>query len=279
MRFKSLLSILPISAIAASLPVASAQTPAVQAPASQAAAKSPALPAFEVATIKPIDPNGGGAVGFYSRPGGRVFLGYAPVKMILYYAFNVQEYQISGGPAWIGTDRFNIEAVPPDTAASRTAKQPPIGATPSDEQRKMLQSLLIDRFRLQYHREVQQGAVYILSLGKNKLQLQEPKDKDADARGGVMIKQGGIADGEAFGTNVTMTFLAGQLSRYLGLPVLDQTGLTGSYDYHLPPTDPDNHDMAAAALDAMHRLGLELKKGKGPVETLVIDHIERPTEN
>jgi uncharacterized protein (TIGR03435 family) len=274
MNLRSQLSTLLLGAMAATQTIASAQQPARQTAAADAAT----LPAFEVATIKPAGLKGGGVMGFYSRPGGRVFLGNATAKLILYYAFNIQQDQISGGPGWVGTDRYDIEAIPPDSA-SRTAKRPPIGATPSGEQRKMLQSLLADRFRLKAHMETREGDVYILTRGSNKLQLEEPKDKDADSRGSVMTKQGGIVDGEAFGTNVTMTFLASQLSGYLKLPVLDRTGLTESYDYHLPPADPENHDLTGAVFDAMHRLGLNLKRGKGPVDTLVIDHIEKPSEN
>ena len=143
----------------------------------------------------------------------------------------------------------------------------------------MLQSLLRDRYALKFHTETRQGEVYLLTRGSKPLQLQPPKYPTVDSRGGVMMKQGGIADGEAAGTNVTMAFLASQLSRYLGLPVLDQTGITGSWDYHLPPTDEENHDFQAAILDAMRRLGLDLKKGKGAIETIVIDHVERPSEN
>jgi uncharacterized protein (TIGR03435 family) len=69
------------------------------------------------------------------------------------------------------------------------------------------------------------------------------------------------------------------LSRDLRLPVLDRTGLTGGYDFHLPPADPENRDMTSAVFDAMHRLGLDLKRGKGPIDTLVVDHVERPSEN
>jgi uncharacterized protein (TIGR03435 family) len=253
----------------AAAPASFGQTSAPQNP--PAAASNP--PAFEVATIKPIDPKGGGAVGFYSRPGGRIFLGYASAKMILYYAFHIQEYQIAGGPDWIGTDKYNIEAIPPDTASSRTAKQPPIAATPSSEQRLMLQSLLCDRFALKFHRESREGEVYLLTRSSKKLQLDPPQHPDWDARGNIGD------DGQGFGQNISLAFLADMLSPYLGMPVLDQTGITGRYDFHLDPVDPENHDYAAAIFDAMHRLGLELKKGKGPVDTLVIDHIERPTEN
>lgn len=238
------------------------------------------LPAFEVATIKPCDPNAASQiVGFHSRPGGRIFVGCVTAKELVYYAFKVQEFQISGGPDWISADLYNIEAVPPDTAQSRTAVQPPIAVRPSSEQRQMLQSLLMDRFGLKCHTETREGAVYTLTRGSSKLLLEEPKDKNMDARSGVMMKSGGIVDGEAWGQNVSMALLASQLSALLNLAVVDQTGITGSYDFHLAANDPENRDYATAIFDAMHRLGLNLKRGTGQVDSLVIDHIERPTEN
>ena len=143
----------------------------------------------------------------------------------------------------------------------------------------MLQTLLEARFGLKFHREYKQGPVYILSRGKKKLMLQEPKDKASDPRGAVIILSGGIADGSAFGNNISMKFLAAQLSLHLERPVLDQTGLAGSYDFRLKPDDPTNHDLTAAIIDAMNRLGLKLKAGKGPVETIVVDQASKPTEN
>lgn len=143
----------------------------------------------------------------------------------------------------------------------------------------MLETLLEDRFGLKFHREYKQGPVYILSRGKKKLMLQEPKDKASDPRGGVFTMSGGIANGMAAGNNVSMKFLAAQLSPDLERPVLDQTGLTGSYDFRLEPDDPTNHDIIAAIIDDMDRLGLKLKAGKGLVETIVIDQANKPTEN
>ena len=275
MNLKSQLSIFLLGAIAVTLPVASAQQPAPQASAPAAAAR----PAFEVISIKPFDPNGRSQpVGFFSYPGGRVILNVANVKMILYFAYDMQDYQIAGGPDWIGSERYTIVALPPDSSPSRAQKMAPFKIAATDEQKKMLQSLLADRFGFKAPMETRQGEVYILSRGKNKLQLQEPKDKDVDWRGAVVDK-GGLYDGEAFGINISMASLASQLSRPLRLPVLDQTGLTGAYDFHLPPVDPENHDYNAAIFDAMHRLGLELKRGKGPVETMAIDHIEKPSAN
>ena len=232
---------------------------------------------FEVATIKSIDPNAGGMVGFVSYPGGRVLFGHSSLKMMMYFAYDIPESRISGGPDWVGKDQFDVTAVPPDSSESRTAKQPPVKATPSAEQRQMLQSLLADRFALKVHREIKQGPVYLLTLGSGKLRLQDPKDRDADSRFAVMQKGGGIVDGETFGVNVSMAFVAARLR--LDLPVVDETGLNGAYDFHLDPDDPENQNYSAAVFDAMERLGLKLKRGTGPVETLVIDHVERPSAN
>jgi uncharacterized protein (TIGR03435 family) len=81
------------------------------------------------------------------------------------------------------------------------------------------------------------------------------------------------------GTNTTTDYLALRLSRYLRLPILNQTGITGSYDYYQPPVDPENHDPVAAVLGVVDRLGLKIKRGRGPIQTLVIDHVEQPSEN
>ena len=180
-------------------------------------------PAFEVASVRPVDPKEGGAVGFLSQPGGRVQIGFASVKMLAFYAFDVQERYVVGGPEWVGTDRFNILAVPPEDAESRTAKSPPMKATPSEEQRKMIESLLVERFGLKFHREMREMPVYLLERGSGKLGLNPAKDPDADSRGGV-AQRGKIASGEAFGTNVTMDFLARQLSNWMDRPVLNRDG-------------------------------------------------------
>jgi uncharacterized protein (TIGR03435 family) len=236
-------------------------------------------PAFEAATIKPCSPNSATAIGFLSYPGGRVVFGHSTLKTILYFAYDIPQARIQGGPDWAARDEYEITAVPPDSAASRTANQPPRKATPSDEQRRMLRSLLADRFALKVHTETAQRPVYLLTLGSKKLQLQEPKYKDSDARFAVVTKQGGFIDGETFGQNISMTLVAKLLGTRLDLPVIDETGLTGNYDFHLDADDPENHDYPTAVFDAMERLGLKLKRGTGPVETLVIDHVERPTEN
>jgi uncharacterized protein (TIGR03435 family) len=159
------------------------------------------------------------------------------------------------------------------------AKQSFIKATPSEEQRKMLESLLITRFGLKFHLDSKEERVYILSRGTKKLQLQDPKDKDVDSRASVPVQRGDGFDGEAFGTNISMPFLARQLGDRLQTPVLDQTGLKGTYDFHLSPDGPPNQDLTTSILHAADRLGLKLESGRGPVEIVVIDHAERPSAN
>jgi len=235
------------------------------------------LPAFEVATIKPPDPAARfQKAGFYGEVGGRVFFG-GNIKMLVENAFDLQHYQVAGGPDWTASQWFEINALPPDASLSRNVKVS--NAEPTSEQRLMLQSFLRDRFGFKFHVETKEGEVYLLTRGSNPLQLKPPKDSKADPRAIVMLKQGGIADGEAEGTNTTADYLALRLSRYLQLPVLNQTGITGSYDYYLSPDDPENQDVVSAVLKVVVRLGLKIKRGRGPIQTLVIDHVEQPSGN
>jgi len=143
----------------------------------------------------------------------------------------------------------------------------------------MLQSLLVDRFGFKFHTATKEGEVYILTRGTKPLQLKPPKDPASDPRAIVYLNQGGIVDGEAEGTNTTTDYMAQKFSSYLQLPVLNQTGITGSYDYYLPPDDPDNKDMMIGVLNVVDRLGLKLKRSHGPIQSLIIDHIEQPSAN
>ena len=246
-------------------------------PPIQSAALPESLPTFDAATIKPSDPKANTrASGFYGEPGGRIHYG-GNIRTPIEYAFNLRDYQVVGGPGRTAAQWFEINALPSDTSPSRNIRV--ANAVPTSEQRLMLQSLLRDRFDLKFHFETKEGGVYILTRGKTQLQLKQPKDPAFDPRAIVMMKQGGVADGEAEGTNTTLDYLALRLSRYLQFPVLNETGTTGSYDYCLAPDDPENHDLTAAVFDVVDRLGLKLKRGRGPIQTIVIDHVEQPSEN
>jgi len=230
---------------------------------------------FEVATIKPINPNIRQVLGFYGSPGGRVAFGSETVQSLISYAFNVEDFQVSGGPSWAASDRYNVEAIDP---TSRNSAGPPIRADPTETERKMLQALLVERFGLKVHRTTKVGPVLFLVRGGGKLNLDDAKDKTQDPRGSVIVRPGETSDGEAFGENVSMGFLAKRLTQELGRVVIDQTGLQGSYDFHIGPSD-STQDYTSAVIDSMQRLGLKLKAGKGPIESIVIVEVNRPSEN
>jgi uncharacterized protein (TIGR03435 family) len=132
-----------------------------------------AQPAFDVASIKPSPP--AGHLGYLTYPGGRVNFGHCTLEMLVEFAFDAQAFEISGGPGWIHTDRYEIDARVP--ASSRSSKANPSipNAPMTTEHRAMLATLLADRFRLRFHRETKTGAVYFLMKGKKPLQLQTPK--------------------------------------------------------------------------------------------------------
>ena len=238
------------------------------------------LPSFEVATIKPTKQENYKMIGLYVYPGGRIFAGQSTLKMLVRYAFNVQDFQIEGGPHWADDDLYEISALPPELSESRQSKPRYINDPPSEEQREMLQSLLIERFGLKFHRTTKEGDVYFLVRSNKPLRLEEAKHKDYFS----MLEIGGRGYGGMSGQSVSMPYMAMRLSRYLEHPVLDQTGLNGLFDFKLDPPSEDSreesqNDFIDGVFESVTRLGLQLKKGKGPTEIIVIDDVKRPTAN
>jgi uncharacterized protein (TIGR03435 family) len=236
-------------------------------------------PAFEVVSVKPKAARTRVINTMLTFPGGRITCTGCWLQYLIMEAFDVQPHQIVGGPGWLNDDQFDLEARPP--AGSRASHaNPPLAKLPmNDEQRQMLQTLLVDRFQLKYHRDDREGTVYFLVKTNKKLKLDPAKDKDAypwaGAPQGTAFDSGGIA-----GTNITMTQLAARLSNALGRPVIDRTGLDGPYDFKYEYAgDVTNPDRATAILMSIQQLGLKLESGKGPVKTIVIDHAEKPSEN
>jgi uncharacterized protein (TIGR03435 family) len=242
-------------------------------PQAQSASEDP--PTFEVASIKPSVPGAGRKAGFFGEPGGRVFVG-GTIRMLAMLAFNLRYDQVTGDRDWAASQWFEINAVPPETSPSRRIMV--ANAEPSADQRLMLQSLLRDRFGFKSHFEKKEGAVNFLTRGNKPLQLKPPNDPTSDPRAIVVIKKG-VIDGEAKGINTTTDYLAQRLGGYLQLPVLNETEISGSYDFYLPVDDPENHDAVTAVLRVVDRLGLKIERGRGPIKTLVIDHVQQPSEN
>jgi uncharacterized protein (TIGR03435 family) len=238
-----------------------------------------AQPAFEVASVKPSPPDNREIGGFYTYAGGRIVARGCPFYYLVQVAFNVRPFQISGGPTWIREDRFDIEARPPESSKSLHANPAIPRLPPNEEQRQMLQTLLIDRFQLKYRRETKEGRIFVLTRTNKKLRLEEAKDKDAYPWAGGA--QGGGFDGAGVvGTNVTMPEFAERLSPYFDRPVLDKTGLEGSFDFKFTYFSADpNPDVAASILVSLEALGLKLEPTKGPVETIVIEKVEKLAGN
>src|SRR5262249_40516388 len=148
------------------------------------------------------------------------------------FVFDVQTFQVSGGPDWMRDYqyRYEIEDRPPSTSKSSKANPSTPKASLNQEQREMLQALLIDRLNLQFHREIRQGPVYLLTLSTGALKLKEVKhESEFEWVGSV---QGAAINGDGLaGKNISMPVLAQRLSPYLKKPVFDQTGLNGFFDF------------------------------------------------
>jgi uncharacterized protein (TIGR03435 family) len=238
---------------------------------------------FEVASVKPSAgcPPACGLI--RQMPGGLRYHGEGvPLRVAITVAYTVTDRQISGGPSWMSTDRFDIEA-----KAARPGT--------SEELHVMLQHLLEERFRLKVRREKRDEPVWALVLDKSgsKMPVHDPGDLDRPPMGlqAVRGSDGSICGGLA-GHNATMEYLAFTLSRWTDRTVIDRTGLPARYDVNLqflpdaaktaapdgggPAFSPDCADLPAAL---PKQLGLRLESAKGPVPYLVVEHAEKPTEN
>jgi bla regulator protein blaR1 len=242
---------------------------------------------FEVATIKPTDPRGVHIVGIKIFPGGRFVDTTVPLKSLIATAFDLSYWQVTGGDAWVEKDTYDIEAKPPDNL------QPPIANlrytwTQIDDPRlrMMLQALLIDRFNLSVHRETKTGTVYLLERSAKPLALHPTgPDEEHTNRAGDTGFSGnlGYVGGRWGVYNTTMPQFAQFASAYyLHAPVLDRTNLMGSFDYKEPGGDVPDADYTHTTdsfLQLIPELGLKLERTTGLVETLVIDHAEKPSPN
>ena len=236
---------------------------------------------FEVASVKPLGSGKGGFIGWHVYPGGRVVISHSTLRMLIEFAFDVQPFQISGDPDWAHDlqYRYEIEALPPANSESSKTNPSTPKAPLNPEQREMLQSLLMDRFQLQFHRETRQGPVFLLTLGKGDLKLKEVKH-DSEFEWVGSVKGAGISGDGLAGKNISMPVLAQRLSAYLEKPVFDQTGLKGFFDFRYEyATNEEKPDVISCIITSLQGIGLKLKASQGPVETIVIDHAEKPSAN
>jgi uncharacterized protein (TIGR03435 family) len=226
-------------------------------------------PAFEVASIKPAPPQAPGRVSIrMSSDPGRLNYTNVSLSDLMAKAYGVQHNQISG-PAWLDTERFDIVAKIPAGVAE-------------DQIPRMFQALLADRFKLKLHSEKKQLPVYALVVLKTGPKLQKA-ESSSGLSGGLSLGRGHVSG------KVAMPWFADYLSLRVGRPVMDQTELDGAYVIALDwvPDSPEVPDGASPGASGpslftalQEQLGLKLMATKGPVEFLVIDHMEKiPTEN
>jgi uncharacterized protein (TIGR03435 family) len=272
-----------------------------------AAAQTP--PAFEVASIKPSDDQADQVQAGVRISGAQVRFTRLSLKDVIAAAYRTKTSQIVG-PDWIGQMRFDIAAkIPEGTSASLVPE--------------MLQALLGDRFQLKAHRDMKEFAVYALVVGKGGPKLQEsPKNEDAAARrpvgvevaargsgAGVAVDLGGgssfsLGNNQFQATKVTLATLADTFTRFVDRPVVNMTGIKGTYDLTLDLTAEDYMGVlmrsavnagvvlppqALSALDRasadplsgpLGKYGLALEPRKAPLPIVVVDAMQKtPTEN
>lgn len=195
-----------------------------------------------------------------------------------------------GFPGWLSKDRYDLEA---KVAKADLAEwQNP--AKQTEMLRAMLQTMLVDRCKLVVHRELKDAPVYYLEMGKDKPKLTEsqaggpypPGQQSPYPGGGVLVPEGAIVS-QFYQAPMTLLALYLTIQNQGGRPVQDRTGLSGRYDFAVQwqsargqtLTSGVSSDPALALFAAVEALGLKLVAAKGQVETLILDHVERPTEN
>jgi uncharacterized protein (TIGR03435 family) len=239
-----------------------------------------AHPSFEVATIKPSKPDDQRKA--FIVQGRRFKIINQPLTAILSFSYDVQAKQIIGLPPWADTDKYDIDAEPDGEGA------------PSGKQWKaMLQKLVAERFKLTFHQEKKELSVYVLSVAKGGPKLTK-SEGDPNGLPGLFFR-GKLGD---LGVrNANMGDFTGLMQQaVLDRPVLDQTEITGRYDFTLvwtpddsqfagmgakiPPAPADDGKAPANLYTAIQeQIGLKLDATKAPADVMVVDHVEKPSEN
>lgn len=265
----------------------------------QAPAPGTAL-AFEVASVKPnTSGDGRGMLGM--QPGGRFTATNVALRMLIREAYQLQDFQLIGGPAWIASDRF-------DVVAKAKGDLPPTPMGTVGPGQLMIRTLLAERFKLKVRNETRELPIYELVLARSDGKL-GPQLRSSAADCAAAGRSGGappaplqpgerpkcgmrIGLGQMRGGGLPLSQLATILSQSLGRVVVDRTRLTGTFDLDLtwtpdqlppgssppgaplPPSVASNGPSIFTAL--LEQLGLKLASTKGPVDVVVIDSVERP---
>lgn len=256
---------------------------------------APQLPAFDVVSIKPYAPNDW-MIRIDTMPDGVSVRGM-PMHMLLREAFGVTNDRLLGEPGWVNVERYDVDAkVAPDEA-------PKLKQLTDRQRWAMLLPVLEERCALKFHHEMRELTVYTLVVAKGGPKLQPSKWPDAGANqtpGRGPASAGWGVSEKSFtitGHRASMASMTRMISLQIGSTVVDKTGLTGVYDYSLsfapdesmkagnlppgsgggaPSPEPEGPSIFTAVQE---QLGLKLVAEKAAVDVIVIDHLEKPTEN
>lgn len=242
-------------------------------------AQAPSQQDFEVASIKRSEPGNLRGSTFEFLPGGGLRIANGTLRAILETAYDVREFQILGGPGWVNSERYDILARSADSLFNLTGASNDVKTV-----RLRLQTLLRQRFNLEVHRETRELPEYALEVAKKGPKLIQDDASNGSSNGRTGIQR---SCGQMIGTNATMANLTLMLARQLDRPVLDRTGLTGKYNFQFAWTpdsgpcsgSPDSSNAPSIFTALEETLGLRLDSIKGPVDSLIIDHADRPSEN
>jgi uncharacterized protein (TIGR03435 family) len=236
-------------------------------------------PAFEVATIKPVEPDAKAGRYIIMQGNNRFVAKHYTVKLLIAAAYDLNPKTVSGGPAWMDSDPYDI------TALTRGDSMPS-----REDQMAMLRGLLADRFKLTFHRELKEYSIYLLEAAKGgeRLKASVSAEDDPPALISTVFPDHIMLPAR----NATMAEFTSLLQRaVLDRPVVDKTGLTGRYDFDLtwaPDETQFGGEVPVAGADAPaapfftaieQQLGLRLEATRGPVNALVVDGVERPSAN
>jgi len=284
------------------------------APAAVFTQQPPATPAdsslaFEVASIK-LNNSGDNRVGLGAAPNSDRFNATnVTLRLLIRQAYQIQDFQMDGGPKWLDTERYDIVAKAPAPILTLVQGRPPAGPGAPGPLQFMLRALLADRFKLAVHNETKEQSVYALVKARSDGKLGSrltPSTTDCAAlfRGGRGAPPPPVpgerppcgmmlAPNRMLGGAMSMAQLAQALSPRVNRVVLDRTGLTGAFVLDLeftpdqpgpggalqpgggPQTAPSDGPSIYTAIQ--EQLGLKLDSQRGPVDVLVIDHAEQPT--
>lgn len=231
--------------------------------------KTDAHPSFEVATIKPALPNE--VKGNFRIGSHRIFIENQSVANLVSFAYSVHPKQIVNGPAWIETEKYDIEG-----------QAEPEGVPNLRQIQEMVKKLLADRYKLKIHSEQRELPIYALVMAKSAVRI-----KSANAGpNAVPTQTGSGTNGQQVRkfTNNSMAEFALGIQPFLDRPVVDHTGLDGRYSFVLKWTPDESTVNSADAAPGLftaiqEQLGLKFEPTKGLAEVLVIESVDHPTEN